>query len=77
LAHCEIHELDAVGDRLSVVAPKAILANRMKAGREHGVPLSGRTVSMLKQLAKLKAGNFVFPGHARGKPLSNMAMEMK
>jgi hypothetical protein len=48
----------------------------MKAGREHPVPLSGRAVSILKQLAKLKAGDFAFPGQARGRPLSNMAMEM-
>jgi integrase len=27
-------------------------------------------------LAKLKAGDFVFPGQARSKPLSKMAMEM-
>jgi integrase len=51
-------------------------ANRMKAGREHRVPLSGRAVSILKQLAGLKAGDFVFPGQARNRPLSNMAMEM-
>jgi integrase len=54
----------------------AVPANRMKAGRGHRVPLSGRAVSILKQLAKPKTGDFVFPGQARGKPLSNMAMEM-
>src|SRR5437588_7043949 len=53
-----------------------VRANRMKAGREHRVPLSGRAVSILKQMAKFKAGDFVFPGQARNKPLSNMAMEM-
>lgn len=51
-------------------------AHRMKAGREHRVPLSSRAVSILKQLAQLNAGDFVFPGQARGKPLSNMAMGM-
>lgn len=51
-------------------------ANRMKAGREHRVPLSTDAVSILKQLAKVKAGDFVFPGQRNGKPLSNMAMEM-
>lgn len=51
-------------------------AKRMKAGREHRVPLSGRAVAILKQLAKLEAGDFVFPGQVRGKPLSNMAMGM-
>jgi integrase len=51
-------------------------ANRMKAGREHRVPLSPRAVAILRQLEKLKTGEFVFPGQARNKPLSSMAMEM-
>jgi integrase len=51
-------------------------ANRMKAGREHRVPLSSRAVAILKQLKKARVGEFVFPGQARNKPLSNMAMEM-
>jgi integrase len=46
-------------------------ANRMKAGREHRIPLSPRAVAMLRRLEKIKAGEFV-----RNKPLSNMAMEM-
>ncbi len=51
-------------------------ANRMKAGREHRVPLSPRAGAILRQLEKLRAGEFVFPGQVRNKPLSNMAMEM-
>jgi integrase len=51
-------------------------ANRMKAGREHRVPLSPRAVAMLCELGTLKTGAFVFPGQVRDKPLSNMAMEM-
>ena len=51
-------------------------ASRMKAGREHRVPLSQRAGAILRQLEKVKSGEFVFPGHARNKPLSNMAMEM-
>ena len=51
-------------------------ADRMKAGREHRVPLSARAVAILRQLEKLKTGDFVFAGQARNKPLSNMAMEM-
>jgi integrase len=51
-------------------------ANRMKAGREHRVPLSARAVAILRKLEMLKAGAFVFPGQTRDKPLSNMAMEM-
>ena len=51
-------------------------ANRMKAGREHRVPLSGRAVSILKRLAGLNMGEFVFPGQKPKKPLSTMAMKM-
>ena len=51
-------------------------ANRMKGGREHRVPLSPRAVAIVRQLEELKASKFVFPGQARNKPLSNMAMEM-
>jgi integrase len=51
-------------------------ADRMKAGREHRVPLSSRAVAILRLLEKLKAGDFVFAGQARHKSLSNMAMEM-
>src|SRR3972149_3623552 len=51
-------------------------AERMKAGREHRVPLSGRAVSILKTLAKAKQTEFAFPGQPHNKPLSSMAMEM-
>jgi integrase len=40
------------------------------------VPLSPRAIAILRQLEKLKAGEFVLPGQKRNKPLSNMAMEM-
>ena len=40
------------------------------------MPLSARAVSILKPPAKIKTGDFVFSGQARGKPLSNMALEM-
>ena len=51
-------------------------AERMKAGRIHRVPLCDGTVAILKQLAEIGAGEFVFAGQKAGKPLSNMAMEM-
>jgi integrase len=51
-------------------------AARMKAGREHRVPLASRALAILRQLEKVNTGEFVFPGQARNKPLSNMAMEM-
>jgi integrase len=53
-----------------------IPAERMKAGREHRVPLSSHSASILCELHGVRSGEFVFPGQARNKPLSNMAMEM-
>jgi integrase len=44
---------------------------RMKSDREHRVPLSDRSVEILKGLPR--EGKFVFPGGKKGKPLSNMA----
>jgi integrase len=43
----------------------------MKSDREHRVPLSDRSVEILKGLPR--EGKFVFPGGKKGKPLSNMA----
>src|SRR4051812_40326883 len=54
----------------------SVPAARMKAGREHRVPLSSRTIAILKTLAKAKQGEFVFVGQRPSKPLSGMAMEM-
>ena len=51
-------------------------ANRMKAGREHRVPLSERAVAILKPLAEIKTGDFVFPGQRKNRPLSDRAMRM-
>jgi integrase len=50
--------------------------DRMKAGREHRVPLSERAVAILQQLAEIRTGDFVLPGQRKNRPLSNMAMEM-
>jgi integrase len=47
---------------------------RMKAGREHRVPLSGAALAVLEQMDAIREGDFVFPGGKKGKPLSNMAM---
>jgi integrase len=51
-----------------------IPAGRMKAGKEHRVPLSARAIAILETLQETRTGNFVFPGAAGGKPLSRMAM---
>jgi len=49
-----------------------IPAERMKTGREHRVPLSGRAIDLLHE-AKAFNDEFVFPGARIGKGLSNMA----
>jgi integrase len=45
-------------------------AARMKAGREHRVPLSDRAMVILSKLAEAKTSTFVFPGPRPQKPLS-------
>ncbi len=49
-------------------------AERMKAGKEHIIPLSRRAVKMLKELQEIKTCPYVFPGGKADAPLSNMAM---
>ena len=51
-----------------------IPATRMKAAREHRVPLGERAHAILKMLAEVKINGFVFPGQRRGKSLSHVAM---
>jgi integrase len=51
-------------------------AARMKAGKEHRVPLSDAALAILKELPKVRHGDFVFPGGRAGRPISNMAMLM-
>lgn len=53
-----------------------IPAERMKAGREHRVPLSSRAMEIIDEMAKLGTEGFVFPGPKPKKPLSTMAMAM-
>lgn len=53
-------------------------ASRMKAGREHRVPLSTRALDIIKEMKELRAdnveGSSIFPGRA-SKQLSNMALD--
>lgn len=49
-----------------------IPAVRMKAEREHRVPLSGHALNILNEMAAVRLNNYVFPGNKKG--LSNMAM---
>ena len=53
-----------------------IPAERMKAKREHVIPLSPAAIAVFKRAAALKtAGHkFVFPGNKRDKPMSDMTL---
>jgi integrase len=53
-----------------------VTGSRMKAGREHRVPLSARAQEIIATMAVLRAGDFVFPGQRHNRPLSTMALEM-
>jgi integrase len=54
-----------------------IPAHRMKAGKEHRVPLSDRAVFLLATLRETRTSDFVFPGKDSDKPLSERAMAMQ
>lgn len=49
-------------------------AERMKAHKEHIVPLSPRAAQIVRELAQTKLGPWVFPGWKQGTHLSNMGM---
>jgi integrase len=51
-----------------------IPAARMKAKRDHRVPLSGAAVNVLEALPRVDGNPYVFPGARYGRPLSNMAL---
>jgi len=53
-------------------------ADRMKAGKEHRIPLSARALAILEDMRKLRHADdgFVFPSGKTDKPLSNMAFLM-
>lgn len=50
-----------------------IPASRMKAGREHRVPLCGVVVEMLSSVPEKERAGLLFPG-AKAKPLSDMSL---
>ena len=75
---------EAIGARWSEIdltnAVWTIPAERMKAGREHRVPLSDAVLGVLREAATLRTDTSaeapVFPGAKAGKPLSSMALLM-
>src|SRR6185437_594932 len=58
-------------DGLWIVPP-----DRMKAHREHRVPLPPRCVEIFREAMKLSGGSYIFAGRRWDMPLSSMAMLM-
>ena len=54
----------------------SIPSSRMKAGREHRIPLNKQAVSLLESLPRIQGSPYVFPGQRHGRPLSAMAVSM-
>jgi integrase len=46
---------------------------RMKAGKEHRIPLSASAISVLDEMQAIRQSDFVFPGAKSGRPLSGAA----
>lgn len=67
--------IDATWSELDLdAATWTIPAERMKAGKEHRVPLSDATVALLSGTPRIEGNPHVFPGTRAKRPLSNMAM---
>jgi integrase len=62
-------EIDQKNDKLWVVP-----SQRMKAGAEHRVPLSGAALAVLNEMRKIRRTELVFEGARAGRPLSHEAM---
>jgi integrase len=71
---------EATGARWSEVDKKTkvwtVPGERMKAERDHRVPLTARAIEILEEMEKAKVSDFVFPGTKPKRPLSNMATDM-
>ena len=61
--------VDEIADRVWTVPGK-----RMKAGREHRVPLSDAAMAIIEQMAAIRSSQYLFPGMRAGQPLSRMTM---
>ena len=66
--HAQWHEIDREA------AVWTVPADRMKAGRDHRVPLSDAAMMVLEALPCLEGNPYLFPGARHGRPLSNTAL---
>lgn len=71
---------ETLGMRWTEFDEKAALwivpAERMKAGRDHRIPLSKRSIQILAEMQEIRISDFVFPGGVKARPLSSMVFLM-
>jgi integrase len=46
---------------------------RMKAGKEHRAPLSDAALTIVRKMAEIRQGDFVFPGIRAGRPIGKLS----
>lgn len=69
--------LEATWDEIDLTEKVwTVAAHRMKAGRQHRVPLSDEALAIVKSLSANRVSTYVFPGQKRDRPLSNMAFAL-
>lgn len=69
-ARLATHDEIDMDNRVWTIPPE-----RMKAGKQHTVPLTEDAIKLLQKLPKFEGSPYVFPA-ARGGPLSDMAISM-
>ena len=67
--------LDAKWDEIDLTARVwTIPAERMKAGREHRIPLSGKAMAIVNEMLAGRQSDYVFPNPSSKRPMSNGAL---
>jgi len=67
--------LNATWDEISLEDKIWVIpAERMKAKKEHRVPLSKQAIHLLAELPRFAGCNYLFPGAKENSPLSNMSL---
>ena len=67
--------LGARWDEIDIAAKIWVIpASRMKAAKEHRIPLPSRALAIVERMAEIRTGDPVFPGRRRGRPLSGVTL---
>jgi len=71
---------EVLGARWDEINPDGYLwivpPERMKASKEHRVPLSDAAMKIIEKMAAIRLSDYIFPGQRTSRPLSQMAMLM-